>query len=303
MRDPYSVLGVARTASADEIKQAYRKLAKKLHPDLNPGNKKAEASFKEATAAYDLLGDPEKKGRFDRGEIDASGAERQREQPFYKAYAEAEEGARYRRFEGDESPFADDLFADLFGSGNRQSFRARGADVTYSLEADFLEAVNGVTRRVSLSDGKTLDVTIPAGTEDGQTLRLKGQGQPGIGGGPAGDAFIQVQLRPHPFFTRVGNDIHVELPVSLPEAVLGASVSLPTVDGKVALKIPAGANNGMILRLKGKGAMSQSTRQRGDQLVTLRIALPDQIDPELRAFIEEWGKTHPYDPRGKAQSP
>jgi DnaJ-class molecular chaperone len=300
MRDPYEVLGVPRNASAEDIKQSYRKLAKKLHPDLNPGNKKAEHSFKEVSAAYDLLSDPEKKARFDRGEIDASGAERQ--QPFYKAYAEGEEGARYRRFDGDESPFADDLFADLFRAraGGRQTFRMRGADVSYSLEVDFLEAANGVTRRVTLADGKTLDVTIPPGTEDAQTLRLKGQGQPGMGGAPAGDAFIEIHVRPHPFFTRTGNDVHVELPVSLSEAVLGGSVNLATIDGKVALKIPAGSNSGTVLRLKGKGVLSQATRQRGDQLVKLTLMLPDRIDPELKEFVERWSQAHGYDPRSKA---
>jgi DnaJ-class molecular chaperone len=304
MRDPYDVLGVPRSAGADQIKQAYRKLAKKLHPDLNPGNKKAEQSFKEVAAAYDLLGDEQKKARFDRGEIDASGAERQREQPFYKTYAETDQGARYRRFDGDESPFADDAFADLFGGGGRrQGFRARGPDISYSLEVDFLEAANGVTRRLTLADGKTLDVTIPPGTEDGQTLRLKGQGAPGIGGGPPGDAFIEVRIRPHPLFSRVGDDIHVELPVTLSEAVLGASVNLPTVDGKVALKIPPGANSGTILRLKGKGVMSQATRRRGDQLVKLKVVLPETMDPELKAFVERWGKDHPYDVRGKMGMP
>jgi DnaJ-class molecular chaperone len=299
MRDPYEVLGVPRSASAEDIKKSYHKLAKKLHPDLNPGNKKAEQSFKEVSAAYDLLSDPAKKLRFDRGEIDPSGAERQ-QQPYYKTYAEGDEGARYRRFDGDESPFADDLFADMFRGANRQGFRARGADVSYTLEVDFLEAANGLTRRVTLADGKTLDVTIPPGTEDGQTLRLKGQGQAGIGGAGPGDAFIEIHIKAHPLFTRVGNDVHVELPVTLPEAVLGGSVNLPTVDGKVALKIPAGSNTGTVLRLKGKGILSQATRQRGDQLVKLRVVLPDQVDPELKEFIEGWGKTHSYDPRSKA---
>ncbi len=300
MRDPYDVLGVTRKASAEEIKQAYRKLAKKLHPDLNPGNKKAEQSFKEVSAAYDLLSDSQKKARFDRGEIDASGAERAPEQPFYKTYAEADQGARYRRFEGEDSPFADDLFADLFGAGTRQRFRARGLDVSYSLEVDFLEAANGAKKRVTLAEGKTLDVTVPPGTEDGRTLRLKGQGQPGLGGGPAGDAFIEIRVRPHPFFRREGRDIHVELPVSLGEAVLGGTVNLPTVDGKVSLKIPPGSNSGTVLRLRGKGVASPATRQRGDQLVTLRVVLPDQPDAELKEFIERWSQAHPYDPRAKA---
>ena len=299
MRDPYEVLGVPRSASAEDIKKSYHKLAKKLHPDLNPGNKKAEQSFKEVSAAYDLLSDPAKKGRFDRGEIDPSGAERQ-QQPYYKTYAEGDEGARYRRFDGDESPFADDLFADMFRGAGRQGFRARGADVSYSLEVDFLEAANGLTRRVTLADGKTLDVTIPPGTEEGQTLRLKGQGQPGIGGAGPGDAFIEIHIKAHPFFTRVGNDVHVELPVTLPEAVLGGSVNLPTVDGKVSLKIPPGSNTGTVLRLKGKGIPGQAARQRGDQLVKLKVVLPDQVDPELKEFIERWGTTHAYDPRSKA---
>jgi len=188
----------------------------------------------------------------------------------------------------------------MFRGANRQGFRARGADVSYSLEVDFLEAANGITRRVTLADGKTLDVTIPPGTEDGQTLRLKGQGQPGIGGAGPGDAFIEIHIRAHPFFTRVGNDVHIELPVTLPEAMLGGSVNLPTVDGKVALKIPAGSNTGTILRLKGKGIVNQATRQRGDQLVKLKVMLPDQADPELKEFVERWGKTHAYDPRSKA---
>jgi DnaJ-class molecular chaperone len=300
MRDPYEVIGVPRSATADEIKQAYRNLAKKLHPDLNPGNKKAEQAFKELSAAYDLLSDPDKRARFDRGEIDASGAERPREQPFYRTYAEGDQGARYRRFEGEDNPFADDVFAELFGAAGRQGIRLRGADVSYSLEVDFPEAAKGATRRVTLADGKTLDVTIPPGTENGQILRLKSQGHPGIGGGPAGDAFIEIRVRPHPFFTRVGNDVHVELPVSLPEAILGGSVTVPTLDGRVVLKIPPGSNTGTQLRLKGKGILNQATRQRGDQLVKLRVVLPDKIDSELQEFIKRWSEAHPYDARSKA---
>src|SRR5262249_19173103 len=175
-----------------------------------------------------------------------------------------DQGARYRRFEGEDNPFADDVFADLFGATGRQGIRLRGADVSYPLEVDFLDAAKGTTRRLTLADAKTLDVTIPPGTENGQILRLKGQGHAGLGGGPSGDAFIEIRVRPHPLFTRAGNDIHVELPVSLPEAVLGSSVSLPTVDGNVVLKIPAGSNTGTQLRLKGKGTLNQATHQRGD---------------------------------------
>jgi DnaJ-class molecular chaperone len=298
MRDPYEVLGVARGASADEIKQAYRKLAKKLHPDLNPGNEKVEDQFKEVSAAYDLLSDPDKRARFDRGEIDASGAETPR-RSYYRSYAEGDAGARYRQAGPEEGGFEDDLFADLFGRRRGGTIRLRGADVTYTAEADFLEAVNGAKRRATLADGKTIDFTIPPGTTEGQILRLRGKGQPGIGGGPSGDALIEIRVKPHPFFERRGDDIHVTLPITLPEAVLGGGVELPTVDGKVALKIPRGANSGMTLRLKGKGAPNASTKQRGDQLVKLSVQLPDTIDEELRTFVERWAKDHPYDVRSK----
>lgn len=301
MKDPYQTLGVARGASADDIKKAYRKLAKKLHPDLNPGNKKIEQEFKEVSAAYDLLSDPEKRARFDRGEIDASGAERPG-RGFYRSYAESGQGAKYRSA---DSSFAEDIFSDLFGGafGDRARSRGgarlniRGADVSYATTASFLEAALGTKKRLILTDGKTLDITIPPGTEDGQTLRLKGQGMPGMGG-PPGDAFIEVKVEPHPFFTREGNDIHLELPVTLPEAVLGASVTVPTIDGKVSLKIPPGSNTGKTLRLRGKGVRKGASR--GDQYVKLKVVLPDTPDAELTEFVERWGRRNPYDVRGKA---
>src|SRR5262247_4478270 len=220
MKDPYQTLQVDRKASQDEIKKSYRRLAKKLHPDLNPGNKKVEQQFKEVTAAYDLLSDPAKRARYDRGEIDASGAERP-DRPFYRRYAEGREGAKYQDFGVDEDSFVDDLFANLFRQRRqeRPPMHMRGANVTYLAEVDFIEAAVGAKKRLSLTDGKTLDVTIPPGTEDGQTLRLKGQGMPGVGGGPAGDAYIEVKVTPHPLFTRRGNDVHLELPITLPEAV------------------------------------------------------------------------------------
>lgn len=302
MKDPYQTLGVGRDASADEIKKAYRKLAKKLHPDLNPGNKKVEQQFKEVSAAYDLLSDTEKRARFDRGEIDASGAERPG-RGFYRSYAESGQGAKYRG--GGDSFFTEDIFSDLFGGGfgerakGRSSSRMniRGADVSYAITADFVEAALGAKKRVMLTDGKTLDVTIPPGTEDGQTLRLKGQGLPGMGG-PAGDAFIEVKVEPHAFFRREGNDVHLELPVSLPEAVLGASVTVPTIDGKVSLKIPPGSNSGSMLRLRGKGIPKGGAR--GDQYVKLKVVLPERPDAELTEFIERWAKKKSYDVRARA---
>src|SRR5215468_4468421 len=264
MPTPYEVLGVQPSASADDIKKAYRKLAKKLHPDLNPGNKRVEQQFKEVAAAYDLLSDPAKRARYDRGEIDASGAERP-DRSFYRRYAEGREGAKYQDFGLDEDSFVDDLFANLFRQQRRQErpMHLRGADVTYVAEVDFIEAAVGAKKRLMLTDGKTLDVTIPPGTEDGQTLRLKGQGLPGTGGGAAGDAYIEVKVAPHPLFTRKGNDVHMEIAVTLPEATLGATITVATIDGPVSLKVPRGSNTGSVLRLRGKGIVDRTTGQRG----------------------------------------
>lgn len=306
MKDPYEILGVARTASQDEIRTAYRALAKKHHPDLNPGDKQAEERFKEASAAYDLLSDPETRGRFDRGEIDATGAER-RERSFYRAYADSEGGATHWRF-GDDQPGgfgAEDLFSELFrnyrgAGGERGGLRMQGADVTFTLRCPFLDAANGAKRRVTLGDGKTLDITIPKGARDRQTLRLKGQGMPGIGGGPPGDAFIEIHVEPHAFFERKDDNIHIELPVTLDEAVLGAKVETPTIDGTVSLTVPPGSNTGTTLRLRGRGVASPDGKRRGDQYVRLRVVLPDEPDEALREFVAGWAKDHKYDVRGKA---
>jgi DnaJ-class molecular chaperone len=290
MRDPYEVLGVARTATADEIKKAYRQLAKKLHPDLHPGNAKAATQFKDVSAAYDLLSDTDKRARFDRGEIDASGAEVRR-RPFYRSYAEGAGGAKYGGFD------PEDIFGDFFGGSRRRGFKARGADVAYEMQVDFIDAALGAKRRLSLPDGRTLDVTIPPGSEDGQQLRLKGQGTGGLGGGPAGDAYIQIHVAPHPFFTRDGRDIHVELPVTLVEAVRGGKVQVPTIDGAVSVTVPKGSNTGTVLRLKGKGVLDRQAGTRGDQYVKLKVMLPDKPDAELERFIEGWNRS--YDVRGK----
>jgi DnaJ-class molecular chaperone len=293
MATPYETLGVKPSASADDIKKAYRTLAKKLHPDLNP-DKRVEQQFKEVSAAYDLLSDPAKRARFDRGEIDASGAERP-DRPFYRRYAEGREGAKYQDFGLDEDSAIDDLFANLFRQKRpERPMHLRGADVTYVAEVDFIEAALGAKKRLMLTDGKTLDVTIPPGTEDGQTLRLKGQGLPGTGGGPAGDAYIEVKVAPHPLFSRKGSDVYIELPITLPEAVLGATITAPTIDGPVSLKVPRDSNTGSTLRLKGKGIVDRSTGQRGDHYVRLKVVLPDRADPELTDFLEKWARRHPY---------
>ncbi len=294
---PYAVLGVAKTASADDIRKAYRKLAKQLHPDLNPGKPEAEARFKSVAAAYDILSDPDKKGRYDRGEIDETGAERPRYS--YRPHAEGAQGRKYAPQGEMNVEDLDDLFAMFGQRGGRgrggQGFAMPGQDSLYSLTVDFVEAATGATRRLSLAPDQSLDVTIPAGIVDGQVLRLKGKGQPGFGGGPPGDALIEVHIAPHPFFRRDGDDIRMELPVSLAEAVLGARVTVPTVTGPVAMTIPKGSDSGAQLRLRGKGV--QRKGHEGDQYVTLKIVVGDAGDAELAKFLEEWSAKHQTDPR------
>jgi DnaJ-class molecular chaperone len=296
MKDPYSLLGVAKTASADEIKKAYRKLAKQHHPDLNPGNAEAASRFKDISVAYDLLSDADKRARFDRGEIDAGGQERA-DASFYRAHAGGPQGAKYRSQAGFDPS---DLFSDLFGrgGGDARDFRMRGGDSSYTLTVDFLEAANGAQRRLTFPDGRVLDVNVPAGAEDGQVLRLRGQGQPGAGGGPSGDALIALTVAPHPFFRREGADIHVELPVTLTEAVEGGKISVPTIAGPVSMTIPAGSNTGARLRLRGRGVALRGGVP-GDQYVTLKVVLPRTPDPALRDFLKTWG-ARDYDVRGPA---
>ncbi|MBB3263854.1 DnaJ-class molecular chaperone [Azospirillum sp. OGB3] len=316
MRDPYQILGLTRSASADDIKKAYRKLAKEFHPDLKPGNAANEERFKEISAAYTLLSDSDKRARFDRGEIDASGQERHHG---FGGRSRANAG-RSRAYSGaggagDDSFFGgEDWFSDLFGGGRKRGgpgggaaggtagggSRSRGSDINYSVSVPFVEAAQGTKRRISLSNGKSIDVAVPPGTEDQAKLRLKGQGLPGAGGFGAGDAIVEVHVEAHPFFTRQGSDIHVEVPITLNEAVLGATIRVPTISGPVALKVPPGANTGSTLRLRGKGVMNQATKQAGDQYVKLKVVLPDPPDAELVKFMEEWSRTRSYDVRKKA---
>lgn len=295
--DPYRVLGVRKEASQQEIQKAYRKLAKKLHPDLNPGNKQAEEQFKAASAAYDLLSDPEKRARFDRGEIDAEGHERPR-QRYYRDFAGA--AAREHPYATAEgfSDFSDegDLFSSIFGRGGRFNLRMRGQDAHYRLPVEFLEAVNGAVRRVTLADGSTVDVTVPPGARDGQVLRLTGKGSAGVGGGPPGDAFIEITVKPHPIFTRKGDDIHLELPISLTEAVMGGKISVPTPAGPVTMRVPKSSNSGTVLRLRGKG-VPRANGTRGDEYVRLKIVLPDKPDPELERFVQGWAAGKSHNPR------
>lgn len=301
---PYEVLGVKRDASADEIRKAYRKLAKEFHPDLNPGKPAAEARFKAVTAAYDILSDPEKRGRYDRGEIDESGAERPRYS--YRPHAEGAQGWKYEP-RGEMNPEdLEDLFA-MFGggragrgaAGGRRAgggFSMPGPDRQFTLTIDFVEAATGGKKRLALSPDEWLDVTIPPGIEQDQVLRLKGKGAPGFGGGPSGDALIEIHVAPHPFFRREGDDIHVELPVSLAEAVLGARVPVPTVTGPVTMTIPKGSDSGTRLRLRGKG-IHRRGHAAGDQYVTLKVVIGASNDPDLARFLEDWAKAHPVNPR------
>lgn len=327
MADPYVTLGVAKTASQDDIRKAYRKLAKETHPDLNPGNKDAEKRFKDISAAYDIVGDEVKRKRFDAGEIDETGAEKP-ERHYYREYAEADPGMRYNRppggraggrsggrakTDGAGGGFAqgggfegldDDILAELFrragregGASGAQTFRAHGTDVHYVMSVPFIEAAKGGKRQVAMPDGKMLDIEIPPGIRDGQILRLKGQGGPGIGGEKAGDAYVEIQIEPHPLFRREGHDIHSELPVSLGEALNGGSVRTETVDGPVDVKVPKRAKTGTTLRLRGKGIIKDKAGARGDQLVALVVVPPADGDDELAAFMAGWEAKHPQNPR------
>jgi len=301
--DPYKVLGVKKTATQDEIKKAYRKLAKKLHPDLHPGDAAKMAEFQAISAANDLLSDPEKRKRFDSGEIDASGQERP-ERQFYHQYADHEAGRRYDPgAESGDFQDASDLFSDLFGrrrqSGGgqyRQEVHARGPDVRYHLEVDFLDAARGTKRSVTMPDGKGIEITIPPGLRDGQTLRLRGKGGPGFGKGPAGDALVTIAVRPHPVFMRDGNDIEIDLPITFDEAVLGAKVEVPTISGPVSMTVPKGVSSGHRLRLKGKG-ISSGKGPAGNQYVRLRIVLPDKIDGQMEELATRWRHLASFDPR------
>ncbi|MDE2165363.1 MAG: J domain-containing protein [Alphaproteobacteria bacterium] len=307
-RNPYEVLGVARDAGEDDIRRAYRRLAKQYHPDLNPGNKEAEARFKEISAANDLLSDAAKRARYDRGEIDESGAEKPQYHANYRGFAEGPDGAKYYTTEGMAPEDLEELFA-IFGRGaaggaagsggpftRRTHVRMRGADQHYMLTIDFLEAINGAKKRLQLAPDKSLDVTIPPGLHDGQILRLKEQGGEGIGGGARGDALIEVHVTPHPLFRREGDDIHVELPVTIAEATLGGRIAVPTPSGTVTMTVPAGSNTGTRLRLRGKGAPTAGGAH-GDEYVTLKVVLPEGGDQALADFLRDWAPKHPYDPR------
>ena len=302
-RDPYQELGVPRSASADEIRKAFRKLAKQHHPDTNPGDKAAEERFKRVSAAFDIVGDAEKRKKFDAGEIDADGRETMRGYggaggPFGQGGPFNQGGGRYA--ETMEGGDLGDLFSEILGrrggGGGFGGFSQRGSDVRAKLDIDLEDIIQGAKKRIAFSDGRTIDVTIPKGAEDGQTLRLKGQGSPGRGG--PGDAFIELAVRPHPLFRREGDILVMDLPVTIPDAVLGGKVEARTPDGPVTLTVPKGANSGQSLRLKGKGLVD-GRGKRGDLLARIVLVLPDKPDAELESFAERWRKERPYKARKK----
>ena len=303
--DPYAILGLTKVATAADIKKAYRKLVRTSHPDLHPDDAGAEARFKAVAAAHDLLKDPALRARFDAGEIDAAGVERP-ERRFYRDFADAP-GARTGSRGAEEFGNPADLFAEILrqrargsggfggqGSGGPE----QGPDLRFSLAVPFLDAARGAKTRIGLPDGSDLEIVIPKGLADGQTLRLRGKGAPGAHGGSPGDALVTVEVQPHPQFTRQGDDILLVLPITIAEAVLGAKVAVPTVDGPVSLTIPKGAGSGRVLRLRGRG-VAPPGRPAGDQRVELRLVAPPIVDEGFAAFLEKWRKDHPHDPRAE----
>jgi DnaJ-class molecular chaperone len=323
MRDPYEILGVARNASAADIKSAFRRLAKKLHPDANKNDPKSASRFAELNAAYEIVGDKDKRKAFDGGEIDAEG--KPRFQGFegagrpgggggfgqgsgFETFTWGSEGAHAAGGPAGARGFGgfEDILKDVFGARGRaraggnvqfepEDFGAvPGRDIAAALSITLAEAAKGVKKRVQLPTGKEVEVKIPAGLDEGQQIRLKGQGLPGPGG-RTGDLLITVSVTPHPQFQRDGADLRLDLPVTLYEAVLGGKVRVPTLDGTVELAIPAGTNSGRTFRLKGKGFPAKD--RKGDLMASVRIVLPEGHDPDLEELMRKWREAKPYDPR------
>jgi len=332
MYDPYSVLGVPRSATEDDVKQAFRSLAKRFHPDTPEGASDKGRRFKDLSIAYEILSDPTKRRSYDRGEIDAHGNPRhgftprpEREEPEREVHTDTKtksgKNGAHVNGEGSSSAFrsaferafggssanekksrVEDLFSEFFGertAGRKRPSPGKGLDSHYDLSVTFEEAALGGTRRVKLPGGKRFDVKVPIGVREGQNIRLRGLGEPGIPGGQAGDAMITISIEPHPYYRREGRDIHLDLPITLNEALHGAKVKVPTLNGSVTMVIPPGSNAGQLFRLKGKGIPAHSIHAAGDQFVTLQVVLPDQADTNLSEIVKRWEAAHPYDPRKK----
>ena len=298
-RDPYLELGVSRSATAAEIRKAFHKLAKQHHPDANPGDKSAEEKFKRVSGAFDIVGDEEKRKKFDRGEIDAEGHD---QSPFGRGGGAGQGGWSPRGSAGGPGPDGvdlNDILGEMFGrsgGGGRNpggfgGFSTKGQDVRAKIDIDLEDAIRGAKKRIAFSDGRTIEVAIPKGAQDGQTLRLKGQGAPGRGG--AGDAMIELNIRPHAIYRREGDTLIMDVPITVPDAVLGGKVEAPTPDGNVALTVPKGSNSGQQLRLKGRGFIDAKGK-RGDLVARLVVTLPDVAGPELEQFAQEWKAKRPY---------
>lgn len=296
--DPYSVLGVSRNATQEEIKNSYRSLAKTLHPDLNPGNKQAEQRFKDVAAAYDLIGDEKKREAYDQGKAQEEAMRAQQQANARHFYYETQ-GQDF------ESGYSQGFsFEDLFGHARHSTSRGTsrgpipGQDEHYQMEVDLADVVRGAERELTLPTGKHLRVKIPPGVSDGMKLRFGGQGGPGLQGGPSGDAYIELRVRPSAIYHRQGNDLELELPITLSEAVNGGSVRVPTLDGTVMLNVPSGVSSGTRLRIRGKGIPNrENPGERGSFYVRMKIVLPPVLDDELKKAVADFEKRHPYDPR------
>lgn len=296
--DPYTVLGVARSASEEEVRAAFRRQAKTSHPDLHPGDNAAADRFKKLSAAYEIIGDSEKRRQFDAGLINAAG---EPVRGFGERHPHAHGASGGTQFTDAMSDilWGEGGWAGGRGGAGRPGFRARGQDVRYTLEVDFLEAIGGVKKRVTIPDGGVLDLAVPEGVTDGQVLRLKGKGKPGLGGGEVGDALVEIRVRPHADYERVGDDITMTVPISLDEAILGGKIEIATPTGRVQLTLPKGTSSGQVFRLRGKGVRIATGHRHGDLLVSVKIVMPAQIDSELSYFISEWRQRNRYDPRAK----
>jgi DnaJ-class molecular chaperone len=287
MKDPYAILGVASDAKQKDIKEAYRRLARAHHPDRDPDNPQAEERFKDISNAYDILSDAKKKARFDAGEIDINGnAFHKRPPPRYRSKQRSK--AKHSKKKSFEDFFRENT------ARKRERIKVNGANISYTLSVDFLEAALGARRRISMTNGKRLNVVIPPGTQDGQVLRLKEQGMDGIGGGQSGDAHVEISITPHPLFSSDGDDVRTDLPITLQEAVLGGKAQVQTIDGPVALTIPPNSNTGSVLRLKEKGLEKQKGKGRGDQYVHLNVVLPKKRDKDFVDFVKKWGSENAY---------
>ncbi len=295
MKDPYEVLGVSKNASDEEIKKVYRILAKKYHPDLNPNKNEGEAKFKELNFAYKLIENKEAREKFEKGLYDEQFTEASDSgRPFYSNFQNGK-GRYANHFDAD----TEELFKSFFSNykGNAGNMNLPGQDHLYSLMIDLKDAIIGGEKEIILSDGNKLKIKIPAGIHDKDKLRIKDRGGPGIGTGKPGDAYIEISIRPSEIFKINGSNLEIEISLSLDEAVNGSKIMVPTIDGSVTIIIPPGTNTGAKFRVKGKGMLKVMSKIRGDQIVIIKVSLPEKTDTEFNEFIKNWSRKHPYNPR------